>query len=215
MRVPLLTANWKMNKTIGDTLAFAGEFLPLMLDIMGHKRGAAGEAGREAAAWPEVAICPPFTAIPALSAVLAGHPVSVGAQDVFWEEKGAFTGEVSAAMLKDAGCLYVIAGHSERRHILGEMDPMVQKKVRAILDHGMRPILCVGETIEEREKGQTYQVCETMTREGLAKVKPEEIPSVVIAYEPVWAIGTGREAKPDDAADVIRHVRSTDRKSVV
>ncbi len=197
MRVPFLCANWKMNKTIPDALAFTGAFVPEMLNVT---------AGNP---WPELCICPPFTAIPALSAALSGYSVAVGAQDLFWQEKGAFTGEVSPAMLKDAGCTYVIVGHSERRHILGETDELVQKKVRAALDFGLRPILCVGETLEEREKGDTYSVVERMTRQGLGAVKQEEIPSVVIAYEPVWAIGTGKEAKAEDACDVVGRVRST------
>lgn len=195
MRLPLLAANWKMNKTIGEALAFSGAFIP--------------EIPEESSVWPEILICPPFTAIPALSAAVSGHPIGVGAQDVFWQDKGAFTGEVSTAMLKDAGCSYVIVGHSERRHIMGESDDMVQKKVRAALDGGLKPILCVGETLEQREAGDTRKICEGMVREGLRGVAREWIPRVVIAYEPVWAIGTGKEAKPEDAGDVISHLRTT------
>jgi triosephosphate isomerase len=205
LRLPLLAGNWKMNKTIGDALAFAGAFIPEMLNVMGEKAG----QGPGSLVWPELLICPPFTAIPALAAVLSGYPVGVGAQDGFWQEKGAFTGEVSTAMLKDAGCSYVIVGHSERRHVMGETDEMARKKVRAVLGSGMKPILCVGETIEQREKGDTYRVCETMTREGLGEVRGDEIPRAVIAYEPVWAIGTGKEARPEDARDAIRHIRAT------
>lgn len=218
MRLPLLAANWKMNKTIGDALAFAGAFIPEMLDVMGLRNrdgnaaGVAAPTGAESGektAWPELVICPPFTAIPALSAAMSGYPVAIGAQDVFWQEKGAFTGEVSPAMLKDAGCSYVIVGHSERRHVLNESDDWVRKKLRAALDCGLKPVLCVGETLQEREAGGTYRVCDTMAREGLKGVTKEELPSVVIAYEPVWAIGTGKEAKPDDARDVIAHLRAT------
>lgn len=197
MRVPLLAANWKMNKTIPDALAFAGAFVPQMQNVTGG------------APWPEIVVCPPFTAIPALAAALSSYPVQVGAQDLFWQEKGAFTGEVSAAMLRDAGCSYVIVGHSERRHLLGETDAMVQKKVRAALDSGLRPVLCVGETLEQREKGLTHTVVEDMTRLGFGLVKAGEVQDVVIAYEPVWAIGTGKEARPDDAREVIDRVRET------
>ncbi|MEX0974835.1 MAG: triose-phosphate isomerase [Bacillota bacterium] len=197
MRVPLLAANWKMNKTIPDALAFAGAFVPQMLNVTGGN------------AWPEVLICPPFTAIPALAAALSSYQVAVGAQDLHWQEKGAFTGQVSPVMLRDAGCSYAIVGHSERRHLLGETDEMARKKVRSALDFGLRPVLCVGETLEQREKGDTYEVVETMTRQGLLAAKRDELPAVVIAYEPVWAIGTGKEAKPEDARDVIVRIRAT------
>jgi len=214
VRRPLLVANWKMNKTIRETLAFVGEFIPEALSIIGSECGEqAAEVVTEAGGgkgetWPEVVICPPFTSIPAISAALAPYPVGVGAQDLFWAEKGAYTGEVSGTMLKDAGCSYVIVGHSERRHILGESDEWARKKVRAALDAGLRPILCVGETLQEREAELTHKVCETMTREGLGAVKPEEVGLVTIAYEPVWAIGTGKEARGEDARDVVIKIRS-------
>ncbi len=197
MRTPLLAANWKMNKTIEEALQFVGPFL----------QAANAEEGK--GLWPEILICPPFTALPALSAALAESSVGLGGQDVFWEKQGAFTGEISPGMLKDAGCTYVIVGHSERRHLLGETDEMVEAKVRAALNEGLRPVICVGETLEEREKGDTYEVCRRMTRLGLAGVKPDEASSVVMAYEPVWAIGTGKEAKPEDAGKVVRHIRET------
>lgn len=196
MRVPLLCANWKMNKTIPDALSFVGEFVPQMLDLLGD------------GAWPEVVICPPFTAIPAMTAVLSGFQIGVGAQDVHFEEKGAYTGEISPGMLRDAGCSYAIIGHSERRQLMGETDLAVKKKVRSALDAGLRPIMCAGETLEEREQGETHTVAERMVREGFADVKPDEVASTVIAYEPVWAIGTGKEAKPDDEAAVIGFIRS-------
>lgn len=197
MRVPLLAANWKMNKTITDALAFSGAFVPQMLEVTGGSD------------WPEVVLCPPFTAIPSLAAAVTGYAVKVGAQDLYWMEKGAYTGEVSPAMLKDAGCAYVIAGHSERRQLLGETDDAVQKKVRAALNFGLRPIMCVGETLDQREKGEALNVVEKMTRLGLASVKPAEVSEVVVAYEPVWAIGTGKEAKPEDAREVVVRIRST------
>ncbi|MGE5580606.1 MAG: triose-phosphate isomerase [Bacillota bacterium] len=197
MRVPLLAANWKMNKTVPDALAFAGAFVPQMLEVTGG------------AEWPEILVCPPFTAIPALAAAFSSYPIKIGAQNLYWQEKGAFTGEVSPSMLRDAGCSYVIVGHSERRHLFGETDEMAQKKVRAALDNGLRPVLCVGETLEQREKGRALEVVGEMTRLGLSAAKPADIDNVVIAYEPVWAIGTGKEAKPDDAREVIAHIRKT------
>ena len=186
-----------MNKTVGEALTFSSGLSPFLKDETRNPR------------WPEILICPPFTALPALSGALAETEVKVGAQNLSWEKKGAFTGEISGPMLKDIGCEYVIVGHSERRHIFGETDEVVGKKVRAALDAGLRAILCVGETLEEREAGETLAVCRRMTETGLASVKPEELDSVVVAYEPVWAIGTGREAKPDDAEEVIDSVRGT------
>jgi triosephosphate isomerase len=186
-----------MNKTIPDALAFAGAFVPQMLEVTGGS------------VWPEIAICPPFTVIPALVAALSSYPVKVGAQNLYWQEKGAFTGEISPAMLRDAGCAYVIVGHSERRHIFGEPDDLVQKKVRAALDAGLRPVLCVGETLDEREKGDTFEVVARQTKAGFASVTKEEAAGVLVAYEPVWAIGTGKEAKPADAVEVIARVRET------
>ncbi len=197
MRVPLVAGNWKMNKTVGEALGFSSGLSPFLADET-RKKG-----------WPEVLICPPFTALPALSAALSDTEAKVGAQNLSWEKKGAFTGEISGPMLKDLGCEYVIVGHSERRHILGETDEVVGKKVRAALDSGLRPILCVGETLAERDNSETLTVCRRMTEMGLSAVKAEEIDSVVIAYEPVWAIGTGKEAKPDDAEEVIDYVRAT------
>lgn len=196
MRVPLLAANWKMNKTVGETLSFAGSFIPEIQRLLDTETP-----------WPELLICPPFTSLPALSAALASYPIRIGAQDVYWQPKGAFTGEVSPLMLKDLGCEYVIIGHSERRHILGEGGELISKKVRAALDGGLKPILCVGETLEERDRGVVLQVNADMTREGLSQVKVEEAPALVIAYEPVWAIGTGKEAKPDDAVEVVVKIR--------
>jgi triosephosphate isomerase len=197
VRIPLVAGNWKMNKTIGEALTFSSG-LSAFLKEETRKPG-----------WPEILIFPPFTALPALSGALAETEVKVGAQNLSWEKRGAFTGEISGSMLKDAGCEYVIAGHSERRHIFGETDEVVGRKVRAALDADLHPILCVGETFEQREAGETLAVCRTMTEMGLAPVTPDEVGSVVVAYEPVWAIGTGRDAKPDDAEEVIDSIRDT------
>lgn len=197
MRTPLLAANWKMNKTIGEALSFVGPFQESIKPQEGDRL------------WPEILVCPPFTSLPALSAAFAGSGVAIGGQNLFWERGGAFTGEISPGMLKDVGCSYVIVGHSERRHILGETDEMAEAKVRAALNEDLRPVLCVGETLEERERGDTFEVCRRMTRLGLAGVKPDEAASVVMAYEPVWAIGTGKEAKPEQAAEVASCIRET------
>lgn len=212
MRVPLLAGNWKMHKTIKESLEFAASFSRLYFEHEAGDAGRPGEEKRSSASIPEVLICPPFTSIPSLSAFFAGTDVSIGAQDLFWEEKGAFTGEISPLMLKDAGAQYVIVGHSERRQYFGETDVTCARKVRAALDHGLKPILCVGETLSEREKGDTLKVIQKMTQEGLSQVKPHEISSVVIAYEPCWAIGTGKEARPEDAAEVITHIRQVLRE---
>ncbi|HHT84340.1 MAG: triose-phosphate isomerase [Bacillota bacterium] len=198
MRKPLIAANWKMNKTIGEALTFAGAFGQMLFERF--------EGGDMPV---DVLICPPFLGIPALCAVFAGKDVHIGAQDMYWKDKGAFTGEVSPSMLKDAGCTFVITGHSERRQLFGETDEDVSEKARAALDHGLKPVICVGETLEEREQGKTNQVVSDMIRAAFSKIKAEEVPSVVVAYEPVWAIGTGKEAHPADAAEVIGSIRET------
>ncbi len=197
MRTPLVAANWKMNKTVGEALGFFGALNPVLTDEAAPK------------GWPELLVCPPFTCLAALSAAAAGTEVHIGAQNLSWEKKGAFTGEISGPMIKDIGCDYVIVGHSERRHIFGETDDVVGKKMRAALDAGLRPILCVGETLEEREAGKTLSVCDRMVEGGLAAVESGEAATAVVAYEPVWAIGTGKEANPNDAEEVIEHIRAT------
>ncbi len=155
---------------------------------------------------PEVVVCPPFLAIPAVREVLSGSPIRLGAQDVFWKPKGAFTGEVSPAMLADAGCTHVVIGHSERRE-MGETDKMVNDKVRASLEAGLTPILCVGERLEEREKGVTFQVVERHVTQGLNGFTPAQVSRTVVAYEPVWAIGTGKTATPAQAQEVHAFIR--------
>jgi len=208
-RRPLLAANWKMYKTRAQARAFVAEFL-----------------SRLNAGGVDVVICPPFTAIDTVARLVEGHPVAVGAQDVFWEEEGAFTGEVSPGMLVEAGCRYVIVGHSERRHLFGETDEQVARKLRAVLRHGLVPILCVGETLAEREAGETEQVVARQIDRALGQAGPGEagptggapagagaaevLPpgtELVVAYEPVWAIGTGRNARPEDAAEVAAFIR--------
>jgi triosephosphate isomerase len=150
-----------------------------------------------------------FTALGKVAEVLAGSPVALAAQDVFWETQGAFTGEVGPVQLADIGCRYVIVGHSERRQLFGETDEAVGRKAKAVLSHGMAPIVCVGETLEEREGGQAEAVVVRQLRAALAGLSPTEAVKVVVAYEPVWAIGTGKTAQPRDAQEMHARVRST------
>ncbi|NPV73131.1 MAG: triose-phosphate isomerase [Pelotomaculum sp.] len=190
-RKPFIAGNWKMFKTVPEAVAFAQEL----------KTAVAGVDG------VEIAVCPPFTALVPVAEALRGTGIAVGAQDVHWEESGAFTGEVSPLMLKDAGCSYVIIGHSERRQLFGETDEKVNRKVRAALAHGLTPIMCVGETLEEREAGVTEEVVRRQAESGLAGLTPEQAGGLVIAYEPVWAIGTGKTASEQDAQQVIGFIR--------
>jgi triosephosphate isomerase len=191
-RQPLIAGNWKMHKTLDEAKALARAI----------RDGAA--PGRRA----EVALAPPYTALAAVAAELAGSGVRLAAQDAFWEKQGAFTGAVSAAMLADVGCTYVIVGHSERRHFFGDTDAMVNKKLAAVAAAGLIPILCVGETREERQADQTLKVVRRQLSQGLGELKPATGADLVIAYEPVWAIGTGLTATPDQAQTVHHFIRS-------
>ena len=155
----------------------------------------------------EVAVCPPFVYLDAVAAALRGSSVGLGAQDMYYEEQGAFTGEVSGQMLVDVGCRYVILGHSERRHIMGETDAQINQKVHAAIASGLIPIVCVGETLEEREAGRTASVVEGQFTGSLAEVAAEQMARTVIAYEPVWAIGTGKVATPEQAEEVHADLR--------
>ncbi|MBI5513835.1 MAG: triose-phosphate isomerase [Deltaproteobacteria bacterium] len=182
-RRALIAGNWKMNNTVRECVALA-------LAV-----SAQGRPGPRT----DVVLAPMFTALLAVSEALKGTGVAVAAQDVHWEEAGAFTGEVSAAMLEDAGCTYCLVGHSERRHGLGETDQVVYRKLQALLRHGLTPIACVGETLAEREGGITYQVLGRQLDALLEGASEAVFGGVVLAYEPVWAIGTGRTASPRDA----------------
>jgi triosephosphate isomerase len=190
-RTPLVAANWKMYKTRGEAAAF----LEAALGDLARVEGV------------EVVICPPFTALETVGRLLAGSPVRLGAQNVHWERQGAFTGEISPGMLVDLQCTYVIVGHSERRQLFGESDERVRRKVRAAFDAGLVPILCVGETIEERQAGQTEARVTSQVAEGTADLQAEEVARLVIAYEPVWAIGTGHAATGEEANRVIGLIR--------
>jgi len=190
MRRPVIAGNWKMNGLVREARNLAGGILKKLEGFEG----------------PEVVLCPPYLAIPAIRDVLSGSAVRLGAQDVFWKPKGAYTGEVSAAMLVDAGCTHVVVGHSERRE-LGETDRMVNDKVRSALEAGLTPILCVGERLQEREKGVTFEVVERQVVQGLSGFAPEQVARIVMAYEPVWAIGTGKTATPAQAQEVHAFIR--------
>lgn len=155
----------------------------------------------------QIVLCPPFVFLQNVAEILTGTKLHLGAQNCYYEKSGAFTGEVSPLMLKEIGVEYVIVGHSERRHIFGETDEMINKKVKAILDNGMKPVICVGETKEERERGLTFCVVESQTRQALFGLSKDNVEKVVIAYEPVWAIGTGIVAKPYQAQEVHRFIR--------
>jgi len=191
MRTPLVVGNWKMNGTLAEARALA----QAVRDGLKRPRGV------------EVAVCPPFTALAAVAEVLAGSAVALGAQNCHWEDSGAFTGEVSPAMLAEVGCRFVLVGHSERRHIFREADDEVNRKVVAVLRHGLAPVLCVGETGEERRQGLTFTVVEGQLRAGLAGLGPDDIRRCLVAYEPVWAIGTGVNATPAQAAEVHGYLR--------
>ena len=155
-----------------------------------------------------VLLCPPFTALNEVADAIAGTKILLGAQNMHWEEKGAFTGEISASMVKDAGCSHVIIGHSERRQLFGETDETVNKKIKAALAAKLEPVMCVGETEQQREAGKTESVIERQVRAGLADLNPDQMSDIVIAYEPVWAIGTGKNATPGQAQDVHGLIRN-------
>jgi triosephosphate isomerase len=190
-RLPFIAGNWKMHKTLAEARALARDI----------RRGVA--PARRA----EVALAPPYTALAAVAEELAGSDIRLAAQNAFWEKQGAFTGAISPLMLADVGCHYVIIGHSERRQHFGETNATVNRRLKAVLDAGMAVILCVGETLQEREGGTTFEVVRTQLREGLAGVAAGA-DRLVIAYEPVWAIGTGKTATPQQAQEVHAFIRS-------
>ena len=191
MRKPIVAGNWKMNKTATEAVALV-EALKKELSGMTQV---------------DVVLCPPATALESVSKAAAGTPMAVGAQNMHWEKSGAFTGEVAADMLKDLKCHYVILGHSERRQYFHETDDIVNKKTKAALAAGLIPIVCVGELLEQREAGQTEKVVETQVRGSLAGLSANDLIKTVIAYEPVWAIGTGKTATPQQAQDVHAFIR--------
>jgi triosephosphate isomerase len=188
-RTPLVAGNWKMNKTTSQALRLVEELLP----------------GMQAVSGIEILLCPPVTALMALSAVLDKTGIALGAQNLYWEKEGAFTGELSAAMVAEF-CQYVIIGHSERRTLFHESDQDVQRKVQAALAAGLRPVLCVGETLQQNEAGRAAEVVSDQLRAALQGAQISSAESLVIAYEPVWAIGTGKAATPQTTDTLLRNV---------
>src|SRR6266850_6535100 len=195
MRPPLIAGNWKMNGTAAESEALA--------------RGIRKGLEERPPEGVEVLVCPHFLALERVRTILDGSGIRVGAQDVHWEAKGAFTGEVSPPMLREAGCTHVIVGHSERRHIMGESNEHVNRKLKASLAHGLTPIVCVGELLEERTAGDTRKVVERQARKAFEGVPPADAARAVLAYEPVWAIGTGRTATPAQAQETHHFLRNT------
>ncbi len=191
-RTPLIAGNWKMHKTVAESVETAGQLAKLVADARGV----------------DVMIAPAFTALAPVSQVIRGTLVGLGAQNLFWEEQGAFTGEVSAPMLVSAGCRYVIIGHSERRQFFGENDETVNRKIGAALHAGLVPVFCIGESESEREAEKTLSVLDKQIQKGLESYFSEDLATLVIAYEPVWAIGTGKAATPQQAQEVHAYVRS-------
>jgi triosephosphate isomerase (TIM) len=193
MRKTIIAGNWKMYKTISEALELVNG---LKREVYSLPDGVC-----------ECVVCPPFTALSEVSELLAETVISLGAQNCHWMEEGAFTGEVSCKMLKDAGCAYVIIGHSERRQYFGETNETVNKKIRSVLAAGLTPILCIGETLQQREAGKTFDVIKDHLEGGLQGIAAEEMEKIVVAYEPVWAIGTGKTATSAQAQEVHHYAR--------
>ncbi len=192
MRKAIIAGNWKMNKTVKEALELVDKLKAKLKDIQDV----------------EIVVCPPFTSLETAAEVIKGSNIQLGAQDVYWEDSGAYTGEISAAMLKELGCQYVIIGHSERRAYFGETNESVNKKLKAVLGHNLIPIVCVGERLEQREAGETFEVVKDHIKNGLRGISLEQMRKVIIAYEPVWAIGTGKTATPQQAQEVHSFIRN-------
>ncbi|MGA2140844.1 MAG: triose-phosphate isomerase [Brevinematales bacterium] len=190
-RKPFIAGNWKMYKTIAEGLSFSDEFRKLVSDVKDR----------------DMLICAPFTLLQPLAQAFKGSNIKLGAQNMYFEKEGAFTGEISPLQVLDAGAAYVLLGHSERRHVFGEKDSLINKKMISALAAGLLPVLCVGELLEEREKGKTEEVVKTQVMEGFKNIDKETARKVTIAYEPVWAIGTGKTATPEDADSVHAYIR--------
>jgi triosephosphate isomerase len=192
MRNKVIAGNWKMNNDLKESEK-------LIVDLKNLVKSEKPKC--------DIIVCPPFTSLSEASKLLEGSSIKLGAQNMYFEENGAYTGEVSASMLKSAGCEYVILGHSERRTIFGESDEMINKKIKKALSTGLKPIFCVGELLEEREAGITKEVVNRQVLTGLKDITVEEMKSIIIAYEPVWAIGTGKTATPAQAQEVHKYIR--------
>jgi triosephosphate isomerase (TIM) len=191
MRTPLIAGNFKMFKTVAETVSYVNDLRVLIKDIKGV----------------DVAIAPPFTSVAAAVEAATGSAIDVGAQNLHWEREGAFTGEISAAMIRDAGARYVIVGHSERRTLFGDTNETVNKKTHAALAAGLVPIVCIGETLDQRDRNETMAVLDRQIKDSLDRVTGEQLAGMVLAYEPVWAIGTGRNATPAQAGEAHFHIR--------
>jgi triosephosphate isomerase len=196
-RRPLFAGNWKMYKTPQEAADTAKQLVEQVREV----------------ADVDIMIAPPFTALESVSRVIKNSPVALGAQNLYWEDEGAYTGEISAPMLKSAGCQYAIIGHSERRQYFGETDKTVNQKIQAAIQVGLKPVFCIGETEQEREAEQTLSVLDKQVRKGLERLLPEQLDTLIIAYEPVWAIGTGKTATEDQAQEVHQFIRSLIEKS--
>ena len=192
MRVPFIAANFKMFKTVAETVAYLQELRELVKGVSGA----------------EIVVAPPFTAVHAAADAARGSGIGIAAQDLYWEREGAFTGEVSAGMLKEAGADYVIIGHSERRRLFGDTDTAVHSKLLAAIAADLTAIVCIGETLEERDGNRTLEVLDRQLEKGLAGITTAQAAALVVAYEPVWAIGTGRNATPQQAGDAHAHIRT-------
>jgi triosephosphate isomerase len=192
MRTPFIAANWKMFKTVLETVAFIKEFRTLVKDVPDV----------------EIVVAPPFTALRTAAEAAHGSVIGIAGQNLHWEREGAFTGEVSAGMLKEAGAEYVIIGHSERRRLFGETDETVNRKLIAAIGAHLTPIVCIGETLDERDGNETLNVLDRQIKQGLDGLTADQVAAAVIAYEPVWAIGTGRNATPAQAGEAHAHIRS-------
>ena len=192
MRKPIVAGNWKMYKTVQETVHYVKQLRALVSNV------------RDV----EVVIAPPFTALHTAAEALRGGQVYLAAQNLHWEREGAFTGEISATMVRDAGAIYAIIGHSERRTLFGETDLNVNRKLAAALGANLHPIVCIGETLEQRDANQTLEVLDRQVKEGLDNVTADQVAHLVLAYEPVWAIGTGRNATPEQAQEAHAHIRT-------
>ena len=193
MRKTIIAGNWKMYKTIGEAIELANGLKRSLYSLNNDLL--------------DIVICPPFTSLSETAEVVFDSNISVGAQDVYWQDEGAFTGEVSPLMLKDAGCKFVIIGHSERRQFFNETDETVNNKLKALLKHGLIPIVCVGETLQQREGNLTFKVLEEQVTKSLSGLSAQDALKTVLAYEPVWAIGTGKTATPEQAQEVHKYIR--------
>ena len=191
MRTPFIAGNWKMYKTVAETVKYVKEFRALVKDMAGV----------------EIVLATPFTSLHAAFEAARNSNVAIAAQDLYWEREGAFTGEISAPMIREAGAEFVIVGHSERRTLFGETDATVNRKAVAAFSAGLTPIVCIGETLDQRERNETFEVLDRQIKTGLDGLTGEQLALLVIAYEPVWAIGTGRNATPAQAGEAHGHIR--------